>query len=351
MIQAQSNPTFQNLLKIKWPLMLAPLAGGPGTSELIATVSESGGMGSLGAAYMNAKSIEEMVIEIRNKTKRPFAINLFLPQPKPTITSEMIQNSLNATSLYRQELKLEKPELQAPFEEDFDDQFEAILKVRPIIFSFTFGTLHQEYLKEIRRQKILAVGTATSLEEALQLQDSRVDAIVLQGIEAGGHRGIFDPSSKDPEIPLLQLLEICKKKIKVPMIAAGGIMNSEHIRSALKAGASLVQMGTAFLACREAGTSNAYRKKLLESAQRQTKTTRAFSGRLARGIENRFMKEMDAKPDSILPFPAQNKLTRDLRTAASSQDNPDFLSLWAGTGAGELWTGSAYELIENLFKP
>lgn len=349
MFRSSKNINLQQYLKMKWPLMLAPMAGGPGSSDLIATVSESGGLGCLGAAYLNAKAIDETVIEIRNKTKRPFSINLFLPQTKPTIKEEMIQEFLKSTAIYRQELKIDPPSLQAPFEEDFDDQFDSVLKAQPIAFSFTFGVLHRDYVKEIQRQKILAIGTATTIEEALQLQDSQIDAIVLQGFEAGGHRGIFNPSALDSETPLKDLMRFCQNKIKIPTIAAGGIMNREHIHNALSSGASLVQMGTAFLACREAGTSNPYRKKLLESTNRKTKMTRVFSGRLARGIENRFMKEMDKQNQAILPFPIQNKLTRDIRAAASSQENADLLSLWSGTGEGDLWTGSAYELIENLF--
>jgi nitronate monooxygenase len=148
---------------------------------------------------------------------------------------------------------------------------------------------------------------------------------------------------------MLELIKAMKARIKIPLIAAGGIMNAGAIGAALNAGADAVQLGTAFLATKEAGTSEPYRRKLLENAVRSTKTTRAFSGRLARGIVNRFMREMETEPDAILPYPAQNRFTRDLRNASAAAGMADFLSLWSGTGNGELWTGSAADLVKRLF--
>lgn len=203
------------------------------------------------------------------------------------------------------------------------------MQLKPTVFSFVFGLLDSAYIKEAHKQGIYIIGTATSLIEAQALEDSGVDAITLQGIEAGGHRGIFDAYKADPEIKMLDLLKQCALKIKIPLIAAGGIMTSEHIRSALSNGAQAVQMGTAFLNCHEAGTSAPYRLALA-GTHRETKTTRVFSGRLARGIPNRFMREMESQSaDSIMPFPAQNKFTRDLRNASSKRNSPEFLSLWS----------------------
>lgn len=205
-------------------------------------------------------------------------------------------------------------------------------------------------MKALQKEKIFSISTATSYEEALELQDSGVDAITLQGVEAGGHRGLFDPQAQDPQTSLQDLLSQCHQKIRVPLIAAGEIMTSEDIRKNLSQGAAAIQMGTAFLTCQEAGTHTAYRNALLKSELRDTKTTRAFSGRLARGIKNNFMISMENNPESILPFPVQNKLTRDIRTAAALQNSSDKLSLWCGTGNGKLWTASAVNLIHSLFE-
>jgi nitronate monooxygenase len=171
----------------------------------------------------------------------------------------------------------------------------------------------------------------------------------FRAFEAGGHRGVFDADGKDPEIALSDLIVACRPSITKPLIAAGGIMNATDIRKALAAGVQAVQMGTAFLACLEAGTSAPYRARLLEDGIRNTRTSRVYSGRLARGIENRFMMEMERRMETVLPFPAQNKFTRDLRAASAAKGSSDFLSLWAGTNRGRLWQGPVRELIEDLF--
>lgn len=250
---------------------------------------------------------------------------------------------------FREELGLSTPELKPPFEENLSQQLEAVFSLKPAVFSFVFGILPVEAITQAHRLGIMTMGTATTVDEALALEESGVRAIVMQGVEAGGHRGIFDPVAGDPGISTLELIRKTKQKIKLPLVAAGGIMTAEEIQAALQAGAEAVQMGTAFLATKEAGTSAPYRQKLLESPRRQTKTTRAFSGRLARGMVNRFMQEMDKDPSAILPFPLQNKFTRDLRKASVAAGSADFLSLWCGAGQGPLWTGSAKDLIESLF--
>lgn len=336
-------------LGLKHPLIVAPMAGGPSSVDLVAAASAAGALGAMGGAYSNAAAIEAFADQVRQRTDRPFSINLFIPHSIPEVAADRLERAVAATARYRQELELPSPQLAAPYEEDFDAQFEAVLRVKPACFSFVFGLLPIDHIREAKKAGISLIGTATTLEEARALEDSGVDAIVLQGFEAGGHRGIFDAGAADPEIGMRDLLAQCVGTIRVPLIAAGGIMTPSDIRAALQAGAQVVQMGTAFLACTEAGTSAPYRKKLVETSERRTRTTRAFSGRFARGIENRFMDEMDGKPDAILAFPAQNKFTRDIRAASTAKGLPDFLSLWSGTGRGELWQGSAAELIGRLF--
>ncbi len=347
-----SAPTDSDLfqrLDLKHPLIVAPMAGGPTSVDLVAAASASGTLGAMGAAYFNAAALEAFAAQVRQRTDKPFSINLFIPHSIPEVAADRVERAAAATARYRQELELPSPQLSPPYEEDFDAQFEAVLRVRPACFSFVFGLLPADHVREAKKAGIPLIGTATALDEARALEESGVDAIVLQGFEAGGHRGIFDARAADPEIGMRDLLAQCVGTIRLPLIAAGGIMTPSDIRAALQAGAQAVQMGTAFLACAEAGTSAPYRKKLLETPERRTRTTRAFSGRFARGIENRFMNEMDGKPDAILPFPAQNKFTRDIRGASTAKGSPDFLSLWSGTGKGELWQGSAAELIHRLF--
>jgi nitronate monooxygenase len=347
-----SAPKDSNLfqqLGLKHPLIVAPMAGGPSSVELTAAASAAGALGAMGGAYSNGAAIEAFVAQVRERTDKPFSINLFIPHSIPEVAADRLHRAVEATAGYRQELGLPAPQLAPPYEEDFDGQFEAVLRVKPACFSFVFGLLSADHVREAKKADIPLIGTATTLEEARALEESGVDAITLQGFEAGGHRGIFDARARDPEIGLRDLLAQCVSAIRVPLIAAGGIMTAGDVRAALLAGAQAVQIGTAFLACTEAGTSAPYRKKLLEMPERRTRTTRAFSGRFARGIENRFMNEMDGKSDAILPFPAQNKFTRDMRGASTAKGSPDFLSLWSGTGKDELWQGSAADLIARLF--
>ncbi|MGZ3727206.1 MAG: NAD(P)H-dependent flavin oxidoreductase [Pseudobdellovibrio sp.] len=336
-------------LGLKYPLIVAPMAGGPSSPELVAAVSQKGGLGSMGAAYSTPREIGDFTYNVRSLTNRPFGINLFIPAQLPAVPLEKIERAVQATEKFRIEMGLPLPALMPPYEENFDQQFEEVLRAKPRVFSFVFGVLASHYIKALHAENILVVGTATSSDEALQLAETGVDAIVAQGIEAGGHRGILNAEDIDPEIKTLDLVQTIKAQLQIPLIAAGGIMSVEDIRQMLKAGADAVQMGTAFLCVKEAGTSLPYRQAL-EGPERITKTTRAFSGRLARGVVNRFMREMDVQPENILPFPAQNKFTRDLRKAALAHRNSEFLSLWSGTGSGELWTGSASELIDNLFR-
>ncbi|WP_413560838.1 NAD(P)H-dependent flavin oxidoreductase [Bdellovibrio sp. HCB209] len=335
-------------LNLKYPLIVAPMAGGPSSPELVVTSCEAGALGSIGAAYSNPQAIEEFVQKVRARTKKPIAINLFIPGREAVVSEEQLSKAIQATQTFRTQFSLPTPKLAPPYEEDFDAQFETVLKLKPEVFSFVFGVLSADYVKAAKKEGILLIGTATTVDEAQTLQDSGVDAITLQGVEAGGHRGVFDPDREDPNVGISELLKQSRSKIQIPLIAAGGIMTAQDVKSILSQGADAVQIGTAFLACQEAGTSQPYRMAL--GAERETKLTRAFSGRLARGIINSFMKELDQNPTAILPFQAQNKFTRDIRAASAKENSAECLSLWAGTGDGELWTGSAVDLIESLFQ-
>jgi Dioxygenases related to 2-nitropropane dioxygenase len=336
-------------LGIQQPLIVAPMAGGPTTPELVIASCEAGAMGSMGAAYMTSDAIRDFAAKVRAGTNKPFSINLFVSHPQPTVTDEMLKRAVAATQKYRDQLHLPVPTLAPPYEENFDMQIEEVLKIKPRALSFIFGIPHRKYLTAAKAAGIHLIGTATSPQEAQALDQAGFDSVILQGIESGGHRGIFDPSASDPAMTVFELLKQTRSIVQIPLIAAGGIMTREDIQKCISLGADAVQMGTAFLAVKEAGTSEVYRKKLLESSIRKTATTRVFSGRLARGIVNRFMEEM-TDPLAILPFQAQNKFTRDIRNASTKAGSPDFLSLWSGTGEGALWTGTTAELIANLMK-
>jgi nitronate monooxygenase len=336
--------------RLDGPLILAPLGGGPSTPSLVAAVSNAGGLGSLGGAYLSPQSLEAEIREVRSLTSRAFAVNLFIPAPDPPLTNDQISAALSATRMYRQELGLPDPEVKPPFAENFDDQFAVVLRERPAAFSFTFGLLDSDKVRACRERGILTIGTATTLEEGIAVEKSGVDAVVAQGTEAGGHRGIFTPAQGEPGISTLALTKLLSQNLKIPVIAAGGIMDGQGIAAALRAGAQAAQLGTAFLTCKEAGTSAPYREVLLRPGAKTTRLTRAFSGRLARGLENRFMHEMDSSHAAILPYPAQNSFTRDIRQKSAAAGSPDYLSLWAGTGVEHIRQMDAAFLVKTLLR-
>jgi nitronate monooxygenase len=217
------------------------------------------------------------------------------------------------------------------------------------VFSFTFGVLPPDAIAAIKSKKMLLFGTATTVDEAIALEKAGVDGVVAQGSEAGGHRGTFGGDFQSGMIGTMALVPQIVDSVSVPVIASGGIMDGRGIAAAMALGASAVQLGTAFLTCEEAGIPEAYKKAILQAHEDQTRITRAFSGRPARGIVNRFMSEVESDaPGSILPFPLQNSVTRPLRSAAAKAGRAEFLSLWAGQGVRMTRRQTASELVARL---
>jgi nitronate monooxygenase len=320
-------------LNLEHPIIQAPLAGGGDTPDLVAAVAEAGGLGSIGASGLTPAQIAETAHAVRARTNRPFNINLFAPVPLIGAPRDM-RAAVAAVARYHRELGLPEPPAPAPPSADgFAAQFAAVLESGATIFSFTFGIPPAEVLAAAKRAGMFLIGTATTVEEACALEHAGVDAVVAQGIEAGGHRGTFAGPFETGMIGTLALVPQIVDAVSVPVVASGGIMDGRGIAAALALGASAVQMGTAFLPCKEAGIADAYKAVLLAAHENATRITRAFSGRPARGIVNRFMTEVEAAGgETILPFPLQNALTRPLRAAAAKQGRAEFLSLWAGQG-------------------
>lgn len=340
--------SFSELFNLAGPIIVAPMGGGPTTPELVAASSNAGALGSLAGAYLSPDQLRIDILRTRTLTQRPFAVNLFTPAPKPFLPQSKIEEALSTTRVYRKELGLSDPTLVPPFQEDFEKQFSVVLSETPAVFSFVFGLLDKHYLEECHRRGIYTIGAAATLEEGVALETLGVKAVVAQGLEAGGHRAIFSAESDDPLIGTMSLTQALARTLKIPIIASGGIMNGHGITEALHCGAQAVQLGTAFLLCKEAGTSEVYRRALLERRHSPTRITRVFSGRLARGLENRFIREMEMKPSAILSFPAQNVLTRDIRNEATKQSKADYLSLWAGTGVSLIREDSTANLVKKL---
>jgi nitronate monooxygenase len=326
----------------RFPIIQAPMAGGPDSPALAAAVANAGGMGSLGCAYLTSEHINALAADMRSRTHGPFAFNLFV-RADVADDADAEARVTGVLAPFRAELGLGTPASRsAP--PRFEDQLEAVLRAKPAVFSFTFGVPAPEQLAAVRARGIAIIGTATSVDEVRALDDAAVDAICIQGAEAGGHRGTFLGRFEDALIGTLPLLQQAVSTTKRPLIAAGGIMTGAAIRAVLAMGGAAAQLGTAFMGCDEAGTSAPHRKALTTATA--TTITRAFSGRPARGIVNR-MTEAFAHGGAA-PFPQQQRLTADLRREATRQGRTDLMQLWAGQGAPLVRAIPAAQLVAEL---
>lgn len=342
-----STTSMTKQLGIQFPIIQAPMAGGATTPELVAAVSNAGGLGSLGAGYMPAADIRKAIHEIRFLTNKPFAVNLFIPEPYHA-TAEQMQQACSQIEKSCIELNIKIDPVTKPYAQAFAEQIQIVIEEKVPVFSFTFGLLEPEYIKQLKNNNTILIGTATTLAEAFELEASGIDMIVAQGSEAGGHRGTFLGKAESALVSLMTLVPQLVEQIKLPIIAAGGIMDGRGIAATLNLGAAAVQLGTAFLSCPEADIHPKYKQALLELKQDNTRLTRAFSGKLARGIENKFISRMQNKEKYILEYPIQNALTKTMRQKAKEQDNIDFMSLWAGQAAQMSRGVGVSELVEKL---
>lgn len=326
------------------------MAGGASTPRLVEAVSEAGALGFIGAAYLPSGQIAAAARAVRERTTRPFGINLFTPVSPAKVPAD-VQSALDALASYHAELRLPPPVVPEHTIQDFDQQLEAVLASDAPVFSFTFGLVPDSAMAALRSRGKTIIGTATTVEEARALERAGVDAIVAQGSEAGAHRGSFAPDTtfEAAMIGTMALVPQIVDVVRVPVIASGGIMDGRGIAAALALGATGVQMGTAFLTTEESGIPAAYKDAILATRETGTRLTYVFSGRAARGIANRFMDEVEARgARANLGYPTQNALTRQLRTEAAKQNRPEFLSLWCGQGMTLARREPVRELVRRL---
>ncbi len=337
-----------NQLHLKVPIIQAPMAGDATTPELVAAVSNAGALGSIGAGYMSPEKMRQTIRATRALTHKPFSVNLFIPH-HPSITKNKMDLAVAGLNQVAQSLNVTSEPVCAPFSESFEAQMRVVLEEKVPVFSFTFGLLDSKWIQPLKSNHIYVIGTATSIAEAHALISIGVDAIVLQGSEAGGHRGTFLGAAEASLNPLSNLLAQSQSVIKkVPLIAAGGIANGQAIKIALQSGAALVQMGTAFLTTDESGIHPAYKAALLALQSDHTTLTRTFSGKLARGIENAFIHQMERHHISLLDYPAQHVLTQKIRNTAKLKGNIEYMSMWAGQSAWLNRDGDVKTLITQL---
>ncbi len=338
---------------IRHPIVQGPFGGGLSTTRLAATVSNLGGLGSYGAHALTPSRIGEVARELRGLTSAPFAINLWVADHDPggdALSPAEFARVGRIFAPYFRELGLDVPPPPERFHPSFEAQIEALLEAAPPVFSFVFGVPSATVLRECRRRNIVTVGAATSIAEAVALDEAGVDAIVASGCEAGGHRPSFLARAEDTLVSTAVLVQLVVPRVRAPVIAAGGIASAPGIEAVLGLGASAAQIGTAFLACEESGTTDEHRALLFDDAARDTVLTRTFTGRLARGIRNRFTREMEARLAELPPFPAQSWFAGQLKAAAVAARRTDLVSLWSGQIAPNLRHHTATELMSSFLE-
>jgi len=322
-------------LGIDYPIIQGPF-GGFASQRLTAAVSNFGGLGSFGALTLAPEAIKDVIAEIRSLTSKPFAMNLWVSMEDEgarTSDESAFNRSLAPLATHLAELGAPRPVYKPHSPTRFEDQARVLLDAKVPAFSFIYGIPPREILEECRAKNIVTIGAATTSDEAAALQNAGVDAITASGFEAGGHRGSFLRAAEDSLTGTLSLLPQIVDIVDLPVIAAGGIGDARGVIAAMALGAEAVQLGTVFLTCEESGASRLHRKTLLEKKGGHTALTKGFTGRLARGIRNRLMDDLNAKGTEILPYPLQRGLVRNLSIAAEAAGRPDLVPMWAGQSA------------------
>jgi len=333
------------------PIVQGPFGGGLSAVELVVAVNEAGGLGSFGAHHLDGAGLRKVAAEIRSRTARPFALNLWIPlgdSDDPQLDDEAWRAECELLRPWFEELRIPMPARPARFAPRFEEQVETLLEIRPPVFSFVFGVPSGDVLERCRSAGIATIGTATTPDEARLLADAGVDMVVATGFEAGGHRVSFLREPEDCLTGTLALLPQVADTIRIPIIAAGGMADGRGIAAALTLGASAAQVGTAFLACEESNAHRLHREKLFSAEARRTTLTRAFTGRLARSIHNGFIDSMHAKRPAYPPYPVHSWLMSHLRGPALEAGRTDMMSLWSGQGAPLLRYRRARELLQFL---
>jgi len=341
------------LLGIDYPILQGPFGGGLSSPQLVAAVSNAGGLGGYGAYTLEPNDIYAVDQQIRALTGKPYNLNLWVSDtdtPDGTVTDEQFEQAKQLFKPYFDKAGIPLPEKPAPFHSRFQNQLQVVFDIRPKVFSFMFGILPPDILEQCRRLGILTVGAATTLDEAIALEASGVDMIIASGFEAGGHRPSFLAPAEVSTTGAFVLTQLVREKVKVPVIAAGGIASGRGVAAALTLGADAAQVGTAFLATEESNILPIHRQMLFSEAAKYTTLSRAFTGRYGRGITSRVAKELMGKEKAFLPFPLQTTFMSSLRKAAIDQQQWDMILFWGGQIAPLLKHTKATDLMQSLVK-
>ena len=339
--------SFAQQLGIKHPILLAPMAG-VSTPELAAEVSNQGGLGSLGLGANSVESARKQILDTQVLTDYPFQVNFFC--------HESVKSSAESQQVWIDYIRpvFEKYNSPVPTEliriypsfKDNDDFLNLVLETKPKAVSFHFGIPHPHQITKLKEAGILTLVSATNLAEARAIEKAGIDIIIAQGIEAGGHRGIFNPTF-DAAITTADLVRLITQNCTLPVVAAGGIMNGQQIKYMLNLGASAVQLGTAFVQCKTSSANSTYRQALLN--QPITQVTASISGRPARGIINHWQMEIDLpERPKTAPYPYAYDLAKQLNALAIKNGDVGYGAFWAGSNAAQIRELEARDLINQL---
>ena len=331
---------------LRIPIVQAPMVGAS-DGRLAAAVSRAGGLGTLAAATLAPDEIGPAVAALRAAAgEAPFAVNLLMA-PRATPDAGTVDAALARLRPWYEALGAPLPEPPDRFAPDFEAQLQALIAAAPPIASFAFDVLRREQVRALQAAGVRVVGTAATVAEARAWAEAGADGVSAQGFEAGGHRGHFLAEVEGSLVGTLALVSAIRAAVDLPVLAAGGIMDGRGVAAVLALGAAAAQMGTAFLLADEATTSPAWRGAVTAAPDDPTRLTRAFTGRWARGIENRFMREMRAVEREVPAYPVQNRLTQPLRAAAARAGEAEMISLWAGQGVRLAKPGPAAQLVRG----
>ncbi|SDS72219.1 nitronate monooxygenase [Mucilaginibacter mallensis] len=341
------------ILGIQYPILQGPFGGNLSSIRLVAIVSNAGGLGGYGAYTLSPQEIIEVDKQIKLATNKPYNINLWVSDTDAvdgTVSDDLFKKAQELFKPYFDELGIDLPGKPASFKSRFENQVEVILHQRPPVFSFMFGIPSADILEQCRRLGIVTVGAATTLDEAIALESAGVDLIIASGFEAGGHRPSFLAPAESSTTGTFVLLQLIKEKVKTPVIAAGGIANGKGVAAALALGADAAQIGTAFLATDESNATAIHKQMLFSDAGKYTSLSRAFTGRLGRGITSRIAKDLIHKEKAFLPFPLQTQFMSHIRKAAIEQEKWDMILFWGGQIAPILKHTKAAELMRSILE-
>ncbi|MDH6252749.1 nitronate monooxygenase [Chryseobacterium sp. H1D6B] len=338
-------------LNVKYPVIQAPMFG-VSTSKMTASASNAGCLGSLALADLSADQSIELIRQTKKLTQTPFAVNIFvhdIPEITDSLRAKFVEAKKFIEKLAKENnLDVSLPDLKDIKVGSYHEQVNALIEENCKILSFTFGNLDEKSIQKLKENGVVLIGTCTSVEEALELEKSGIDMICVQGIEAGGHRGTFD-AENIPQIGGMSLFSQVYDHVNVPLIYAGGIYNAKTLRASKQLGAQGFQVGSILLASQESALHPFEKDRLKKVSEKDIILTRSFSGRYARGIRNKYIQTIDSS-NYILPYPYQNKLTNELRRVSKTQQNIDFISIWAGQSIHEYSELSTADILENLIK-